>query len=252
MTQESKQQLKQKLQRLDSYQFEKLIADIWDAQGYDTSVRQASRDRGVDVEAVIKNPIKQRLFIQAKRHKEGNKIGSQKIRNYATLYQQDDTVDLVVVVTTSTFTEEAVRLAWDLDVKIIDWEGVMRKIVETDNSPFDINTKGNYSSKKGKSYTTSFDKSKINPLFQEDKQIDSTVYSFDCINQTYDVEIDRIEEKFNYDLFHITITPRVPIKKLVGVGKRSIDAKNDTTLLEVKVSNKDELVEKVEKILSKL
>lgn len=237
---------------MDSYQFEELIADIWDARGYDTTVRQASRDRGVDVEAIIKSPIKHKTYIQAKRYKENNKVGSQKIRNYATLYQQDDSVDLVVVVTSSTFTKQAVKLAWDLNVEILDCKDILRKIIENNMLLDDIGSKSDYSPNENRSYSYSFDKNKLDRLFTPDKQTDSVSYSLNSGNRTYDITINTIEEQFNYELMNVRIKPKVPIKKLVGVGKRSIDVRDNTTLLKVKISDKNELVGKIEQILSKI
>jgi hypothetical protein len=241
--QESKQQLKQELRQLDSYQFEKLVADIWDAKGYNTTVRKASGDRGVDVEAVIKKPIQQKLFIQAKRYKEGNKIGSQKVRKYATLYQQADDIDLVVVVTTSTFTEGAVNLAWDLNVHIVNIDDTIRKIVEN-NERLNIDHRI-----KNKSH--SIEKS-IAPLFDKDRQCDSVNLTAEYTKNTYNIKIRRTKEQFNYDQMFIRIIPKVPVNILTGVGKRSINIREDSTLLEVKISDKEELVDKINEIKNKI
>jgi restriction system protein len=105
---------------MDPYEFEELVAELWELQGYETTVRKGSGDRGIDVEAIKKTPFEQKLLIQAKRYTEGNKIGSEEVRNYATLYQQVSDADTVVIVTTSEYTTEAERLARDLNVKIID------------------------------------------------------------------------------------------------------------------------------------
>jgi len=107
------------LQQMDPYRFEELIADIWEEQGYKTTVRNKSRDRGVDVEAEKVQPFKQKLLIQAKRYADSNKVKSKEVRNYATLYQQVKEVDTVILVTSSSFTKDAEKLAQDLHVKTI-------------------------------------------------------------------------------------------------------------------------------------
>jgi len=64
--------------------------------------------------------FKQKMLIQAKRYGEGNKVGAPEIREYDSLRRQEDNVDAVVVVTTSSFTREAERTADDLNVKLVD------------------------------------------------------------------------------------------------------------------------------------
>lgn len=112
---------------LDPFEFEELVSDIWESKGYVTTVRKKSGDRGVDVEAE-KGGYKE--IIQAKCYSENNKIGSQLVREYATLYQQIPTANEVIIVTSSSFTKEAKRLADDLNVKIIDGNQLIKQIQE--------------------------------------------------------------------------------------------------------------------------
>lgn len=107
---------------MDPYEFEELVAKIWELQGYETTVRKGSGDKGIDIEATKQMPICEKVLIQAKRYAEGNKIGSGQVRKYATLYQQVPDADTVVLVTTGEFTSQAEELALDLDVKAIDGE----------------------------------------------------------------------------------------------------------------------------------
>lgn len=78
------------------------------------------------------------MLIQAKAYSKENKISSNEVRNYATLYQQEDDVDEVVLVTTSRFTSQAKELAQDLDVDAIDRENLAEMVSECE---FDIKTK---------------------------------------------------------------------------------------------------------------
>jgi hypothetical protein len=141
------------LQLMDPYDFEELVAEIWEAEGFTTNVRQGSRDRGIDVEAV-KDQYK--VLIQAKRYSSGNKVGSQEVRKYATLYQQDQMANEVAIVTTSQFTSEAKKIATEQNVTIIDGKNTVemlddRNIYQSDvsttdsDSPVASNTK-NYTS----------------------------------------------------------------------------------------------------------
>lgn len=115
----SEEEIKQQLHQMDVYEFEELVADIWESYGYKTVVRKGSGDQGIDVEAIKDRPYNQRDLIQAKRYADTNKLGSSDIRNYATLYQQESEVDVVAIVTTSDFTSESESLADNLNVKTI-------------------------------------------------------------------------------------------------------------------------------------
>lgn len=138
---ESKQLLNQ-LRQLDAYEFEELVADVWEAQGWDTTVTSGSNDRGVDVIAEKQSPFQQKMVIQAKRYRESNKVGSPEIREYASLKQQEANVDSVVVVTTSSFTSQAKQTADDLNVKIVDGRDLASIIKEhpIKNRHFDTTT----------------------------------------------------------------------------------------------------------------
>lgn len=107
----------QQLQGMDPYDFEELVAEVWEAKGFDTHVRQGSGDRAIDVEAVQGG---QRILIQAKRYSSDNKVGSEEVRKYATLWQQERDANRVILVTTSTFTSEAKQVAAEQNVSIID------------------------------------------------------------------------------------------------------------------------------------
>ncbi|GGL33420.1 hypothetical protein GCM10009037_16330 [Halarchaeum grantii] len=134
MAELSEDEIKCQLQQMDPYEFEELVAEIWELQGYETTVRKGSGDRGIDVEAEIQTPVPQKVLIQAKRYSEGNKIGSEEVRKYATLYQQVSDTDTVVIVTTGDFTAEARRLADDLRVKIVDRYSFAKEVANNQRS----------------------------------------------------------------------------------------------------------------------
>lgn len=113
-------------QSMDPYDFEKLVATVWKSRGYDTDVRNKSGDRGIDVEARLDE---KNVVIQVKRYSDRNTIGSQKVREYATLYQQTD-ADEVVIVTSGYFTDPGRELAQDLDVTTINGDE-LAKLIDT-------------------------------------------------------------------------------------------------------------------------
>jgi DNA-directed RNA polymerase subunit M/transcription elongation factor TFIIS len=131
MTELSLSEIKTRLQQMGPYQFEKLVAEVWETQGFQTNVRKGSGDRGIDVEAQKSTPFDQRVLIQAKRYTGDNKLGSKDVREYATLYQQVDNVDTVAIVTTGDVTREAEILASDLNVKIVDGYDIAEMVAES-------------------------------------------------------------------------------------------------------------------------
>lgn len=122
-------EINQLFNNIDPYEFEQLVADIWENHGYETTVTQGSQDKGIDVRAHQETPVEQELLIQAKAYSEDNKVGSEEVQRYSALKQQED-ADSVAIVTTSSFTKQARELADDLDVKLIDRESLTELVDE--------------------------------------------------------------------------------------------------------------------------
>lgn len=118
------------LKEMDEYEFEHLVADIWNARGYRTTVTSESVDRGIDVVAVRDTPYRQKELIQAKRYME-KKVGSPEIQQYSSLKHQEEDVDAVIIVTTSSFSGQAEMVAKKLNVKLIDCDGLLEMINES-------------------------------------------------------------------------------------------------------------------------
>ena len=130
-----KRKFKEELQSMDPYKFEEWVANVWEIFGHQTTVRNGSRDRGIDIVAVSQNDV--RKLIQVKRYKQSNKVGSDDVRKYATLYVQDQDSDNVIIVTSSSFTTPAEQLASDLNVTAIDGDdlwGLRNKIRQASES----------------------------------------------------------------------------------------------------------------------
>ncbi|MFQ3476716.1 restriction endonuclease [Halonotius sp. F2-221B] len=124
------------MRKMDEYEFEKLVADAWEQQGWKTKVTTGSLDRGIDVIAEKETPFSQKHLIQAKRYSASNKIGSPDIQQYSSLRHQEDDVDAVVVVTTSSFSTQARQTADKLNVKLIDGKALCRIIFDLSSQRF--------------------------------------------------------------------------------------------------------------------
>jgi hypothetical protein len=96
-------------------------------------VTSGSRDGGIDVVATKTLPFEQRVVIQAKRYAEGNPVGSPDIQQYSSLRHQEESVDAVIVITTSSFTTEAEKISDDLNVKLINGERFVNALLNIDS-----------------------------------------------------------------------------------------------------------------------
>jgi|APHM01.1.fsa_nt_gi bacterial surface protein 26-residue repeat len=124
------QNLLSQLRKIDPYEFEHLIADLWEEMGFQTEVIQQSQDKGIDVRAT--NQLGQKHLIQVKRHGANSVVGDPKIREYAGLYRLEDNVDEVYVVTTNGFTSRAKDTADSVGVELVDDERLIELITQND------------------------------------------------------------------------------------------------------------------------
>ncbi|MFC7009892.1 restriction endonuclease [Halalkalicoccus salilacus] len=125
-------QLRRRLQSIDDFDFEHLIADLWKEQGWDAKVEQQSGDAGIDVRATKSQPYPRKVLIQAKRYNNDNPIGGPDIQQYSALKYQESDVDEVIIVTTGRFTTSAQERARNLNVKTIDGEDLINIIKNLD------------------------------------------------------------------------------------------------------------------------
>jgi len=112
--------LKKSLQNLQADSFETVVASIWSSMGWSTEVTASSRDKGIDIIATKSDIYNQKAVIQAKCYSENKKVGRPDIQQYSTLKKQIPDADTVIVVTSSSFTSDAQKLAEELNVKIIN------------------------------------------------------------------------------------------------------------------------------------
>lgn len=107
---------------LSDDEFERLVAKIWEGRGWNTEVTSSSLDKGIDVVAEKNDVYEKKALIQVKNYSEENKVSSKEIQQYASLKQQEDNVDEVILVTKSGFTSHAKDRAQDLNVKLVSGE----------------------------------------------------------------------------------------------------------------------------------
>lgn len=118
--------------------FEWLIGEYFliDSEG-DVDVKQASRDKGVDV--VLRTGRRRKTSIQAKRYKPGeNKVGAPTVRKTVGAAQQQGS-NKVVIVTTSSFTSPAQEardeLSSTIEIELIDGTELEHRLNRTNLTP---------------------------------------------------------------------------------------------------------------------
>lgn len=119
---------------LDWEEFEGLVAAVWTEFGYVTELTPPGSDGGVDVYAEREIPFQERVAIQVKKYAPENKIGVSEIREYSALSRRQD-IDIVVVVTTSSFSPAAGSEAFELGVKLVDGDQFKQVVAATDLAP---------------------------------------------------------------------------------------------------------------------
>ncbi|KGK98436.1 hypothetical protein LI82_12110 [Methanococcoides methylutens] len=106
------------LLEIDPFDLENLVAFLFRKMGYKANVTSRSKDGGVDVEVKLEHfGLSHRWLVQVKRYL--NPVGVKEVREYSSLRYREK-VDGVIIVTTSTFTEDAYREATEHNVKLIE------------------------------------------------------------------------------------------------------------------------------------
>lgn len=139
----SKEGLRTLIFQGDPYEFEELTAELLEKWGWESAVTAGSNDQGIDILVNKSEPFPQKYAIQVKQNSMGNKVGSPEIQQYSSILNQNESIDGVVVITTSSFTSHALEIGADLGVKLIDGDDLIELFNHSDgekvlNSFFDL------------------------------------------------------------------------------------------------------------------
>ena len=116
------------LHNMSPRDFEILVAEVYEKQGYKVSLGAGSRDRGVDVEACKDGAAStERIVIQCK-HQQG-KVGRPILQQVWGVVHSDPGITRGIVVTSSDFSSEAVVFAFGKRLTLINGEQ-LRKLAE--------------------------------------------------------------------------------------------------------------------------
>lgn len=124
-------------------EFEHLVASLYESQGYDTKVSQASNDKGIDVTAKGETGT---LAIQVKQYSRGNKVGRPTVQQLAGARDQVN-ANKGVIVTSSSFTETAqsASQSYGTSMELINGQQLLEMLTKSPISP-PSGTSRNYSS----------------------------------------------------------------------------------------------------------
>ena len=113
--------------------FETLIGTLYESFGYKTEVTPDTADMGIDV--WITN-LDERIAIQAKHYREGNRVGRETLQKLASTLAKGD-ADRVIVVTTSEFTRTAKEYSnsFGSEINLINGEELREKLNNSDIPP---------------------------------------------------------------------------------------------------------------------
>lgn len=117
------------LLRLNSRQFEELVAEIWKRFGYSVELTSQTRDGGRDLIAIKQTEANLRFLIECKRYERRHKVGVGIVRE---LYgvKIHECATKAILATTSTFSADAreffAKHIWELEPR--DFDGVVEWI----------------------------------------------------------------------------------------------------------------------------
>lgn len=116
---QNQQGLLQHVQTLDEQRFTTLVADIWEAQGWSTTVFSATTDVVYDIVAIGHEPTESRMLLWTV-HADGGVVDVTTVERCATARDSSKGADEATLVTTGTLTQKARSRAEALDVSVIE------------------------------------------------------------------------------------------------------------------------------------
>ncbi|MEC8964976.1 MAG: restriction endonuclease [Pseudomonadota bacterium] len=115
-------------------QFEEIVAEVFKSKGYEVDLTKRTRDGGKDIIAIHTDSlgISNKYFIECKCYSENNKINVDVVRTLYGVKNTKDGPNKAILVTTSTFTNDARKFveneassSWDLSLvdreRLLQW-----------------------------------------------------------------------------------------------------------------------------------
>ena len=115
-------EIQERLTTLEDDAFTELVADIWEAQGWSTTVFSATAKAVYDIMAMRQEPEEHRLLLWTVHRPDGGALGATVIKRCATARDSSQGADSATLVTTGTLTDAAQQSVDDLGVTVVDSE----------------------------------------------------------------------------------------------------------------------------------
>lgn len=112
---------------LEPWEFEELVAEVFEKHGYEAEVTQKTRDGGKDIVAQFeKGGVKFTTYFECKKYAPNRPVGVSVVRELSAVMDRDR-IDKGVIVTTSSFTKDAVNEADSLNgrITLIDYDKLL-------------------------------------------------------------------------------------------------------------------------------
>ena len=112
---------------LESWEFEELVAEVYRRNGFFAKVTKRTRDGGRDIATCEIGGVIYSTYFECKQQGPNSPVGVGIVRNLYGVMERDR-IDKGVIVTTSRFTEDAVREADMLNgrIKLVDYQELQR------------------------------------------------------------------------------------------------------------------------------
>ncbi len=118
-------------------EFEEIVAEIFKSKGFDVELTKQTRDGGKDIIAIHTDGlgIKNKYFIECKRHAEDNTIGVDIIRSLQGVKNTKDGPNKTIIATTSFFSPDAKKFveyesASKWDMTLADYNDIVKWLNE--------------------------------------------------------------------------------------------------------------------------
>jgi len=113
-------ELRRKLRELDGTAFTRLVADLWEAQGWSTTVFSATNQVVYDIVAMREEPEERRILLWTEHRPDDSQLGPRAVKRCATARDSSQGADSATIVTNALLRTAAKQRAQELDVTVID------------------------------------------------------------------------------------------------------------------------------------
>ena len=113
---------------LNPWEFEELVADVFRKHGFDAVVTQKTRDGGKDIVATFEmGGVLYNTYFECKQYSPNRLVGAKVVRELFGKLNMEH-IDKGVIVTTSSFTRDAIREAKETNgrIQLVDFENLQR------------------------------------------------------------------------------------------------------------------------------